>query len=241
MNKTTDVFKRYEKKYLITQEQFHSLTPILGKHMQTDQYGKHTICNIYYDTPDYQLIRTSIEGPKYKEKLRLRSYGIPSSGTTVFIELKKKFDGIVYKRRIPVELSMAYAYLNERQSPGFHSQILREVDWVMDLYRPIPCTYLAYDRVALFGNENPELRITFDFHIRCRQNDLELCKGAYGTPLLGETDILMEVKIDAAMPLWMSRLFSDLHIFPISFSKYGQYYKQFILNAANGKEGDFCA
>ena len=93
-----DVFARYEKKYKLTLSQYAALRRWLQDRMEVDSYGLHTICNIYYDTPDFQLIRTSLEKPVYKEKLRLRSYGVPGGDTPVFVELKKKLDGVVYKR-----------------------------------------------------------------------------------------------------------------------------------------------
>lgn len=241
MNNTQEVFKRYEKKYLLTQAQFTALTPALKKYMQIDQYGKHTICNIYFDTPTFELIRTSIEGPVYKEKLRLRSYGIPKPGDIVFIELKKKFDGIVYKRRIPMELTNAYAYLYRHEHPHMESQILSELDWVLEQYQLNPAAALSYDRVALFGIEDSELRMTFDFNIRGRDHFLELERGPYGKPILEQQDILMEIKIADAMPLWMSHVLSELHIFPCSFSKYGSYYKQYLIKDSFIKGGIYCA
>lgn len=168
---TQEIFKRYEKKYLLEEGQFHRTILELTAKMTPDQYGRHTICNIYFDTPDYQLIRSSLEKPVYKEKLRLRSYGVPAEEDTVYIELKKKFDGIVYKRRTPMKLSEAEAYLLKGEEPSQDNQIIREIDYVKNYYGLQPAVYLAYDRVALFGNENPDLRVTFDFNIRGRGQD----------------------------------------------------------------------
>ena len=85
------VFKRYEKKYMLTKEQYESFKEDIDDFMKIDEYGLSTICNIYYDTVDYKLISRSIEKPIYKEKIRLRSYGIPTPDSTVFLELKKKY------------------------------------------------------------------------------------------------------------------------------------------------------
>lgn len=241
MTQIQEVFKRYEKKYLLTKTQYQLLTSRLRKEMTADQYGKHTICNIYFDSPNYELIRSSLEKPVYKEKLRLRSYGTPSDQDLVFIELKKKFNGIVYKRRIPLLLPEASAYLRQQQPPKQHHQIINELDWVLEKYHLSPAAYLAYDRIALFGNENEQLRVTFDANIRCRDYCLELDQGDYGSTLLNPGEVIMEVKLPNTMPLWMSRLFSELKIFPTSFSKYGAYYKNYLSKKHLEKGGVDCA
>lgn len=236
-----DVFKRYEKKYILTQNQFHGLMITLNQSMTMDQYGKHKICNIYYDTLDYELIRTSLEKPEYKEKVRLRSYGVPTEEDTVFLELKKKFDGVVYKRRAAMTLREADTYLKEQVRPKQDSQILRELDYTIQRYDLKPAIYLSYDRIAYYGNENPELRVTFDTNIRGRSFALDLSQGSFGTNVLDKDLVLMEVKIPGAMPVWMSGLFSRLNIFPVSFSKYGTYYKKYILKHHRETGGRICA
>lgn len=128
------VFERHEKKYRLSEEKYLLLTKRLAKHMKGDQYGKHTICSLYCDTDDYLLIRRSIEKPKYKEKLRLRSYGMPTPDSTVFLELKKKLDGVTYKRRIPLTLAEAERYLSDGQLPEKTGQILEEIDWFIKFY-----------------------------------------------------------------------------------------------------------
>lgn len=236
-----EVFKRYEKKYILTQSQFQRLMFHFSGRMAMDHYGKHKICNIYYDTQDYELIRTSLEKPEYKEKVRLRSYGIPSGGDTVFLELKKKFGGVVYKRRAAMNLNEAEHYLKEHIKPRQDSQILHELDYTILRYHLIPAVYLSYDRTAYYGHENSELRVTFDTNITGRSYALELERGSFGVNVLDQDLILMEVKISEAMPVWMSALFSELGIFPVSFSKYGTYYKTCILKHKNETGGSVCA
>lgn len=110
------VFKRNEIKYLLTGRQLSSLMPVLQSHMVPDAFAHSSILNLYYDTPDFRMIRRSLEKPKYKEKLRLRSYGTPESGSQVFPEIKKKARGIVYKRRVSMSCEDAMAYLFRRAS-----------------------------------------------------------------------------------------------------------------------------
>lgn len=223
------VFERIEKKYLLTREKYNLLLEAIEPYMTADSYGKHTIGNIYYDTDTYELISRSIEKPKYKEKFRVRSYGVPKPEDKVFLEIKKKYDGIVYKRRVAMTLAEAEDYLERGIRPNKEGQILKEIDYFISYYKPKAKLYLAYDRVAYFGNENKEVRITFDHNIRSREYNMSLGEGDYGTPLLDEYHYLMEIKVPGAMPLWLSRILADLEIYPASFSKYGNIYKQSIL------------
>jgi SPX domain protein involved in polyphosphate accumulation len=233
------VFKRYEIKYLINETKFKLLRQRFQEELILDHYGKATVCNIYYDTLDFLLVRSSLEKPVYKEKLRLRSYGTPAANDRVFIELKKKYQGIVYKRRIHAELTDAVNYLNGQKKALEPSQIKSEIDWFISFYKNLrPAMYIAYDRIALHGVENPELRVTFDHNIRYREEDLRLDSKNFGYPLLKEGICLMEVKISGAMPLWMSEILSELEIFPVSFSKYGRGYETLLERKKTLGKGD---
>ncbi len=221
-------FERYEKKYLLTPAQYRAVRQGMKSHMIPDVHPKYTICNVYYDTENYELIRASLEKPVYKENLRLRSYGVPGDRDPVFVELKKKFDGVVYKRRITMDARGAVPYLNGVRG-GDGSQISREIDWFLQFYQPEPKVFLAYDREAWAAADGGELRVTFDTAIRVRSNNVDLMYGDHGVPLLEQDLILMEIKIPGTASLWLSRLLSENSIFPTSFSKYGMYYKQFVL------------
>lgn len=228
-----NIFERKEQKYLLSKQQYRYLREALLLYMQIDQYGLHTICNIYYDTENYELARRSIEKPVYKEKFRIRSYGIPSLEDIVFLELKKKWEGTVYKRRIGMKLKEAIYYLKDNTKVKDKGQILEEIDYFFKFYQPEPKVFLAYDRIAMFGKENSQIRITFDQNIRVRQNNLDLTKGDNGEKLLEKEQYLMEIKVPGAQPLWLVNLLSEFCIYPNSFSKYGVFYKNRIV-----KEGD---
>lgn len=225
-NQSNNVFQRIEKKYHLSGEKYWALIQALKPYMQMDEYARHTICNIYYDTPNYDLIRHSIEKPSYKEKLRLRSYGVPGPQDTVYIEIKKKWQRTVYKRRTAMALNQAEAWLNHGLRPNLDSQILREIDYFLNFYRPVPALFLAYDRIACYGIQNHELRMTFDANIRSRETNLSLAAGDSGAALLASDEILMEIKLPDAMPLWLSGILSEHEIYPTSFSKYGNIYKR---------------
>jgi len=241
MTKNKDVFERCEKKYLLSEIQVQALMGQLTEHMKADRYGVHTIGNIYYDTDDFAIIRASIDKPLYKEKLRLRCYGAPKPDSAVFLELKKKYKGIVYKRRVEMTLAQAQRYLQTGEKPPGGGQILDEIDWFLKRYRPSPKVYIAYDRLALYGMEDPELRVTFDRNIRFRDHALDLAKGSWGTPLLASGQALIELKLCGAMPLWLAKALSEMGIYPITYSKYGVCYKNFLSRNIKTKGVIHCA
>lgn len=225
-------FKRVEKKYILDPTQYNALLDGMVPYMKADEYGRYTICNIYYDTDDFQLIRASLEKPVYKEKLRLRSYGTPTDDKQVFVEIKKKFDHVVYKRRTVMACAEAVNYLAGDAAAPKDDQICHEIDWFLKTYQPKPQVFIAYDRVALAGIENEELRVTFDTNLRWRDHDLDLRKGDHGELILPQDRILMEIKIPGTAPMWLSHLLSEVGVFPTSFSKYGTCYKENLLGRA---------
>lgn len=231
MSQFQGTFKRYEKKYLLKEEQYNLLRKRVENRLIIDQFGKTTICNIYFDTATHQLIRDSLEKPVYKEKLRLRSYGTPGAGDHVFVELKKKYKGVVYKRREQMKLTDAEHYLYDYIPAVNQTQILKEIDWFLKFYQSlVPAMYISYDRIALYDLEEPELRVTFDSNILWRKEALYLESGIWGEPLLEEGQRLMEIKIPGAMPLWLSHSLDELEIYPVSFSKYGKAYEDSLLS-----------
>lgn len=218
--RTSMVFERHEKKYLITEEVYQKLLKRLEEYMHPDQFGLHTICSLYLDSDDYILANRSMGKPDYKEKLRLRSYGLPQPDTTVYLELKKKLMGVTYKRRIPLSYEAAERYMLNGDTSEERSQIMQEIDYFFHLYRPVPKILLFYERIALCGIEDEELRVTFDTNIRWRAHDLSLSQGDAGELILPPGMRLMEIKIADSFPLWMSQLLSEFKIYPASFSKY---------------------
>lgn len=225
-------FERRELKYRITDAQRAALEAAFGARMVPDEHGESTICNIYYDTADYRLIRASLEKPAYKEKLRLRSYGVTEPGGEVFLELKKKYKGIVYKRRITLPEDAAGEFIAGRAPLGEHGQIGREIEYFTAFYAPLlPAVHLSYERSAWFSREDRDLRITFDKNIRFRQEDVSLTLPAGGRRILPEGESLMEIKAAAALPLWLVSELDVLGIYQSTFSKYGEAYKSILAGA----------
>ena len=236
-----DTFQRTEIKYRIPKEKIDLFLALMDPYIQLDEYGLTTICNIYYDTENSDLVIRSLEKPDYKEKLRLRSYGTAAADSTVFLELKKKFGGVVYKRRAAMTLVEAERYLRLGIRP-FDSQIMREIDWAMTLYgRPKPAMMIACEREAWFDEEHPDLRLTFDRNIRYRESGLQLSRSSAGIALLPKETVLLEIKTAGAMPLWLADALDAEGILPGSFSKYGTAYtrtleekKQTVFEAEGG-------
>ena len=232
MNGNQEVFRRIEKKYIVDEPTYEKLIKKLDRHFVKDRYYKSTICNIYYDTPSHQLVRNSIEKPVYKEKLRVRSYGVPNDEDMVFVELKKKYKGVVYKRRIEMTLAQTRDFFAGKDVPHDNPQIENELKYFLIFYEGIaPAMYLSYDRLAYCGAEDPSLRLTFDTHILYREEQKELDKGIWGKELLPAGMRVMEIKIPNAMPLWLSAILDELEIYPASFYKYGTaYLNEFLKN-----------
>ena len=218
-------FRRKEIKYLLTAGQYASLMQYLLKIAEVDEYGKTRINNIYFDTPAFRLIRTSLEKPLYKEKLRLRTYGATEDQTNAFIEIKKKYKGIVYKRRVNGTYRSAFDYLVKDAAPLDDSQISMEIEEFRKLYdKPVPAMRICYDRIAMAGKDGRDLRITFDSNITWDEKALDLRMKAKGHQILGKGEVLMELKVPGAIPNELSATLSELGIFPVSFSKYGRGY-----------------
>ena len=231
-----EVFNRYEHKYMLDRETFEKVIKILDEHMVMDSHNEghtpYTIANIYFDTPDDYLIRTSLSKPDYKEKLRLRAYGIPDGDSKVYLEIKKKFKGIVNKRRTTLRLSEAYDFVTTGKAPEpkeyMNTQVLHEIEYFLKVYDLYPKLYLAYDRIAYFERDNKDLRISFDMNIRSRRYDLRLENGDFGERLLDGEFYMMEIKTSLAKPLWLTHMLDELNIKRRSFSKYGTEYKNMI-------------
>lgn len=229
------IFRRYEKKYILTSHQYQQLMSAFAEKFTANVYGEYSVHNIYFDTDQDEIIRTSIERPIYKEKMRMRWYGALQEETEAFVELKKKFDGIVYKRRIAMPFSDAVKYLLQDELPPKDSQILHEIQWVRQRYHLHPAAQIFYDRKAFCCKDNDQLRMTFDTNLKASglldigisNENLALLQNneVAQVALLPANTHLMELKIPNAMPVWMSHVLSELKIFPTSFSKYGTYYK----------------
>ena len=230
-----NIFKRYELKYLLSLGQYRLIKSEAACYVRGDKYGVSDVCNLYCDKPDFLLARRSIEKPFYKEKLRIRSYGVAADGSEVFTEIKKKYDSVVCKRRILTDESTALNLLTGRA--GNDSQIGREITYFTKLYPGIlPQMYISYRREAFYGKEDKDFRITFDRSILWRTDDLSLKSGIYGRPVLPEDVVLMEIKTAAAIPLWLVRILSDNRIYKTSFSKYGTAYALMLKDKKQGEQ-----
>jgi len=253
-------FKRVEIKYMTDIDQALRLIEKCNDRMIADEHGKSTVYSLYMDTPDYLLARRSLERPIYKEKLRLRSYGTSYDDSIVFIELKKKFDSIVYKRRVQMDLKSMEMYINckklfrdadrskeykdnlnsklikeiavKNNFSEIDKQIMRELDYAIDRYEGIqPRVLLIYDRESYYEADDHEFRMTFDTNVKYRTDELTLKAKDSGTRITADDQVLMEVKAGGAIPIWFTRILTEEGLFPQSFSKYGTAYGMIITDA----------
>lgn len=232
-----NTFQRREKKILFDASLAEPLRQRIEEYMNADPYNKdgkpYTICNLYFDNEHNDVIRNSVQLPKFKEKLRLRSYGTPGLDDKVFLEIKKKLNGIGTKRRAKLKLSEVYDFLEERKFPQdtkyINTQVLREIDYYLSHTPVEPIAYVSYQRFAYYGKEDPKFRVTFDFDIISRRHDLSLESGRYGEPLLPPDLALMEVKFAGAVPLWFVKIMNEFGLSFHTFSKIGTDLKKTVL------------
>jgi SPX domain protein involved in polyphosphate accumulation len=227
-----DTFQRREEKYLLNEKQYKSLLKIIDEYILKDKFFISKTCNIYFDTDNFDLVKESIEKPIYKEKVRLRSYQVPEENDEVFFEIKKKYNGITNKRRIVISLKDFNDYYFNHKIPKCNLQILKEINYIVDSKNLKPKLFLAYDRNSYYAKDNKDLRITFDKNLRFRTNDLNLNLGDAGIKYFKEDMYILEIKALDAIPLWLTSALSCLKIYPVSFSKYGNVYTNYILKEA---------
>ena len=225
-----NIFRRVEEKYLLTEDELNKLFEKINKYLEKDKFYESTICNIYFDNKNSDLIVNSLEKPIYKEKIRLRSYSkTPNLNSEVFLEKKDKYEGVVGKRRIKMTLGEFYDYIKNHKY-DHNNQIMKEIDYYINYYNLEPAMYIAYDRQSFKGKDDSNLRITIDTNLRSRCDDLRLELGDAGRRYFKNKYYLMEIKTLGAMPLWLVRSLSELNIFPNSFSKYGKIYEDNYIN-----------
>lgn len=217
-------FKSHEIKYLITINQYINLMNYLSDKVEKDVVYKSTIYNVYYDTDNFELIKKSIEKPIYKEKLRIRSYDKPTLDSSVYVELKKKYDHIVYKKREKI----AYKYvLNNSFFECAETQIDKEIKYFNDFYGGLPPKmFLSYEREAYCFKTDKQIRITFDTNIKYRTENVNLLPSISDIKLLPNNFVLMELKVPFSIPYDLTKYLSSEKIFKTPFSKYGTAYKQ---------------
>ncbi|MEZ3515062.1 MAG: polyphosphate polymerase domain-containing protein [Lachnospiraceae bacterium] len=223
------VFERYEMKYRMTRWQRRAVLAAMLPYMKLDNYGHTTIRNIYFDTDSYRLVRNSIDKPVYKEKLRIRSYKQVSAQDKVFIELKKKYNDIVYKRRESLSQLETLEWIVRETPFPKATQIGNEIDYFFEHYESLkPKVFLSYEREAFYALDGSDFRVTFDENILARQEELSLSREVWGEPLMDENNVLMEIKTSGGIPLWMTRVLTQEKLYKTSFSKYGTAYEKLI-------------
>ncbi len=219
-----DVFKRIEQKYILSKIEYDKMQKIIDKYFLKDIYYDNKIYNIYFDNDNKDIVINSLEKPRYKRKLRVRSYGIPKNDDTIYFEIKKKYNGMVYKRRVMLTLLEYNNYINKGILPGRDMQIMKEIDYIIKYYKLHPYMFLAYDRLSYYCKNNINFRITFDSNLRSRYDKLELNNSNLDELYFENNNYIMEVKCINSLPMWFVSYLSDNKIYPVSFSKIGNIY-----------------
>lgn len=224
-----EIFTRKEQKYLITVQQYDALVDQMKLHMRPDkngQNGYYTVTSLYFDNADHTIYYETKNKLKFRQKLRLRVYDDADIYDKAFFEIKQKHKKVVNKRRMLLPLSEARRYLKESpitsvdQLESSNPQVFQEIDHFRRLYQLHPEMIISYDRHALHGIEDDNLRVTFDLNLRCRNYDLNLEHGSYGKQVIDPNLVVLEVKVDHSVPLWLTRLLQDLQCEQKSASKY---------------------
>ncbi|CAM4222648.1 VTC domain [Lederbergia lenta] len=224
-----EIFSRREQKYLITREQYEQIVKEIALYMRPDKYGrdgKYTVTSLYFDNQDHQIYFETKNKLKYRQKLRLRVYDKTNREGIAFFEVKQKHKNVVNKRRMTMPLSEAYRYLEEGSEQGLSSyqtsnpQVLREIDHFIRFYQLEPEMVVSYDRHAFHGVNDPELRITFDLELRCRNEELSIEAGPYGEHFIDPSYVVLEVKVNDSVPLWLARILQNLDCEQKSASKF---------------------
>lgn len=220
-----NTFKRREMKFLLNEEQCCRIKKAISELVTEDEFGPHTIMNIYLDNRNNDLIRKSLGKPLYKEKVRLRCYGTAAGDDSeAFLEIKKKFRGLTYKRRLNGTYRELFEYINGGEPPKNQGQVFEEVDFLIKKMLLKPKIVICYDREAYYGNNDREFRLTLDGNIRYRRNNLDFRNGSDGIFLSTQPFRVLEVKSVGAIPLEIVKILSELKIYHGSFSKYGSIY-----------------
>ena len=232
-------FARVETKYLLTAAQAAALEAGLYRQgFRRADFGSPRIQSLYYDTAEYSLIRASLERPGYKEKLRLRAYGEPGTVTRAYPEIKKKYLGVVYKRRTEMPVGEAMACLASGVLPKTAGQVGREIGWMLQRYSLRPAALISYDRDAWFSEREPGVRVTFDRNLQFRDWEPDLNSHASGILLLPPEQRLLEIKTGRFVPLWLAGLLRDVNARRTHFSKYGLAYQRYIMPEKEKQERD---
>ncbi len=233
-----ECFARVETKYLMPLGRLAELESGLRRQgFERMDFGSPMVRSLYWDTPDHALIRASLDRPAYKEKLRLRAYGEPGTADRSYVEIKKKYNGVVFKRRTELPLREAMDGLLSGRLPGEAGQIGREVLWMLRRWGLRPAAVIACNRDAWFCREDPGLRVTVDRDLSFRDWAFDLNDPSPGLPLLPADRRLVEIKASGAFPLWLVRLLNGSGAERTRFSKYGTAYRRYIHPETGRSEG----
>ena len=219
------IIDRMEQKYFVSFDKYKKLMDIIEDKLVKDKYFSERIYNIYFDNDEYEFMTKSLDKPLYKEKVRLRSYETADKNSNVFLEIKKKFQGHGNKRRVVINYNDAIDYINNKIIPDTNKQIMNELDYTFKKNNLKPKISLTYDRLSYAFKEDDSYRITFDTNIRYSNKKIDLVDLDDDYCLFND-GYIMEVKTLKGYPMWFIKALNELKLFPTSYSKVGEAYKE---------------
>ncbi len=214
-----EIFTRREQKYLITRTQYEMLVELMMPYMRYDKFGvngRYTVTSLYFENRSHQIYFETKNKLEFRQKLRLRIYDDTDINGTAFFEIKQKHNRVVNKRRTALPLKEAYRYIYywpdrlESYRPS-NLQIMKEIHHFRTFYGLEPEMVISYDRHAFHCLDDPDLRVTFDFNLRCRSDDLQIEHGPHGAHFIAPDLVILEVKVTHSVPLWLTRFLQILN------------------------------
>lgn len=210
-------FNRFELKYIIPVTVRDALRRDLELNMQPDAHGdadgSYRVTSLYYDTADLACFRAKVEGIKYRRKLRVRIYSehADEASDTAMVEIKQRINRTVQKRRVAVTLERAYALCTGSNVAPWadrdDASVASEIEFLVRNLRLEPTCVISYLRQAFVGSRYESgLRITFDQRLSCRGPEALLGSGLPSHAFMDPSWLVMEVKVNDAVPLWVARM-----------------------------------
>ena len=223
---------RYELKYVLDRSQYEQVVAGLATHMEPDPHsegGRYLVTSLYYDTADYKAYWDKIDGHRFRRKVRVRVYNVQmiSPDSLCFVEIKQRTNKTLQKKRIILPYSSAIALCGSGTGTDGNTEadraVIDEVLYLFNTLRLQPACIVSYDRLAFNGGAyDPGLRVTFDTNLKCRTHDLTLLSQGYA-----ENDFfvppqwcVMEVKVNARVPYWLTGVISRYRCTLRRISKY---------------------
>ena len=228
---------RYELKFTVSADVKRALLGLAGEGLLPDSHGHEGLYRVssqYFDTPDLKAYWEKLDGVGYRQKFRLRFYGDEPKADAIFFEIKHRWDQTVYKERVPLQLEALSSLLEQPNQilqlaelvetlTSAEERTLKKIVSVAAKTGLTGVNMISYLREAWVGKYDESLRVTFD-HLCAAfsPGDASAPLGDQGTPILDPSSMLLEVKFNDRLPVWLRDCLGQVAVQPIRFSKYAE-------------------